>query len=134
MWAMPLGLGKRKPGKPWTPRMLEGEKMGGTWVMVSGKTEGCLGSIRKRKWHQVPAHKPRDLPRPGECCLGPPYQQRERELLSQVSDAFMAKAVLGRLSGERGTGFPACRVHRDGRNEARICVGTFWGFSTQLCL
>ena len=39
--------------------------------MVSGKTEGCLGSIRRRKWHQLPAHKPWDLPRPGECCLGP---------------------------------------------------------------
>lgn len=40
--------------------------------MVSGKTEGCLGSIRKRKWHQPPAHKPWDVPRPGECCLGTP--------------------------------------------------------------
>ena len=28
IWAMPLGLGKREPGKTWAPRMLEGEKNG----------------------------------------------------------------------------------------------------------
>lgn len=43
----------------------------------------------------------RQLTSPGTCpdlenaAWAPPNQQMERELLSQVSDAFMAKAVLG---------------------------------------
>lgn len=54
--------------------------------------EGCLTASRRGSGV---SRQPQDLPRPGGCCLGPHTSRWEAIVLSQVSDSFMAKAVLG---------------------------------------
>ena len=83
--------------------------------------EGCLAASRRGSGA---SRQPQDLPRPGGCCLGPPYQQMGSQSSSPKCLTHSRLKQYWEADGERGTGPPACRVHRGWRNEARIVL---WG-------
>lgn len=112
----PRGLGKGELGKPWALRIREAGEVSGrywNWHLGHAVWQRRRAAWQHREEEAAPAASPGTCPDLEDAAWAPPFLQ----CLTHSSSS------IGRLSGERCTGSPACRGYRSWGNEARILSG-----------